>query len=268
MPGILFEVISIMAWLQRLEFVIPEDHTAVFEVALQQAKIDLSKISSLTLGPHCDFLVGCCPNIEILSSNTQHWLRTQRTKSELDWIYDSSRAHFLPMISAASKCPNLSHLVLDNWWTTDTIEAVVVNMPKLQCLDLEGCRYEDGLSKLLPLLSQLTYLRRLSLPEPRYLEIGFRLPEVGSIRCSNRAGMRKYFEAERGKATAKVAKTVFSVCKANLETLWIGGVRVLEVVRAKNGHPVQTKWYLDDAEKADKLTTLDLTSQILLLDGR
>lgn len=256
-----------MGRLQRLEFVIPQDYTAVFEVALQQAKIDLSKISSLTLGPHCDFLVASCPNIEMLSSNTQHWLRTQTAKSELDWIYDSSRKHFLPMISAASKCPNLYHLVLDNWWTIDTIEAVVAAMPNLQTLNLQGCRYEDGLTKLLPLLSRLKYLRHLSLPEPQFLEIGFRLPEIGSIRCSNRAGMRKYFEAERGKVTAKVARTVFSVCKANLETLCIGDVRALEVVRTKNGYPVQTRWYLGDAEKSHP-TALALTSQILMLDGR
>ena len=266
MPRTLFEVMSIMGRLEKLEFVIPQDHTAVFEIALRQVEIDLSQISSLILGPHCDFMVAYCPNIEILSSNTQHWLRAETAKSELDWIFDSSREHFLPMISAASKCPNLFHLVLDNWWTTNTIEAVVATLPNLQSLDLQGCRYEDGLAKLLPLLSHLKYLRCLSLPEPQFLEIGFRLPEVGSIRCSNRAGMRKYFEAERGKATAKVARTVFSVCKENLETLWIGDVRVLEIVRAKNGIPVQTKWYVEAAGKSDS-TALGLTSQILMLDG-
>ena len=255
-----------MRWLKSLEFVIPQDHTVIFNIALQRAKIDLSNISSLTLGPHCEFMGAACPNIETLSSNTQHWRRRKTAQIELNGIYGSSREHFFPMISAASKFPNLSHLVLDDWWTTNVIEAIVVTMRNLQSLSLRGCQYKEGLAKLLPLLSHLKQLRFLSLPEPQFLETAFELPEIGSIRCPNRAGMRKYFEVERGKAMAKVALAVYPVCKGNIETLWIGDTRALEVVRAKNGETLQTKWHLDATKKSDP-TSSNLSSHILLLDG-
>ncbi|KAL8666232.1 MAG: hypothetical protein Q9168_007529 [Polycauliona sp. 1 TL-2023] len=227
----LLATLSRLGSLKKLTLVIPEYHTEVFRTTFQASGSRFPSIHTLVLGPHMDWIIDMCPNVEIISSSGYRWLHT-------DVLGFGESQHCQDFIESAGRAKHLQHFEMYAWWSQEHLVLVHQHMPNIRSLAMPGGRYSDGIKTLLPTLSRFGNLRTLALADISDLGAGF---EPG--RCGNAYmglnGQRWLQEVQRQgiEREKKVAKTVFAAMP-NLEELWMGTHTRARVARSDLGDEI------------------------------
>ena len=100
---------------QKLWLAIPGLYTEVFASRFYAAKLELPNVKTLIVGPYCHFAVSYCPNVRTISVNGYAWRKKRRFEIALP---NRCRA----LLDAARKAPKLTHLILHEWYITETLE--------------------------------------------------------------------------------------------------------------------------------------------------
>ena len=168
LPARFADALRSLTHLRTATLVLPAHHTGPFRAAFFAAKepVMLPSVKTLILGPHMDWIVPACPNLEVLSTHDWRWLH-----SDVDGDY--SRRHSFELIAAARAARHLRHFEMVAWWDLALLGAVVAALPHLPSLAMTGGTYYDRLEILLPLLAELRELDTLALAGVSALGVGF-----------------------------------------------------------------------------------------------
>ncbi|KAJ3538401.1 hypothetical protein NM208_g5921 [Fusarium decemcellulare] len=132
LPGLLADVLSSMAKLEKLEFISTSYQAStvqLFETEFRTRGLVLPTVVSLVLGPNMHFLIDMCPNLRSLDSSKGYpWY--PRMLSE-----GSERNDF---INATKTAPQLEEFGMHMRWNATDLEQVLANMPQIKTLRLNG----------------------------------------------------------------------------------------------------------------------------------
>lgn len=200
---------------RKLTVIVPNYSGTIFKKTFESCGLELPNVRILILNSHLEWLVPMCPNLEVLSTSSVHWL----TSSNGTWPTEQP----FELIKAAGKARNLSYFEMHEDWNIELLQAVLRSMPNIQSLAMPGRRYHDGIETLLPTLSQFRHLRTLSLSGPAGLDVGF----DGGPTCGNAffgpggAEYQRQVEEESRRAVLYVGTMVFRTLDG-LEHLYVG----------------------------------------------
>ncbi|KAE9374917.1 hypothetical protein N431DRAFT_405980 [Stipitochalara longipes BDJ] len=156
------DVLESMTNLETLNWGIRQGETHFFEEAFKLRNLTLSSVKNLAPGPFSEYLVGMCPNLEILENGGG--------------------------IQAAGSAPKLKRFAMvarDKGWTPSLVSEVIKYMPQIESLGLFGylgepplyTGYDTGdsgkLKAIVDMLTELKNLTHLDLPESYELGLGF-----------------------------------------------------------------------------------------------
>ena len=230
----LADVLRKLERIHDLTLNIPEYHTEVFRKAFQKTNVTLPCVKTLVLGPHMDWVIAMCPNVERISSGG-NWLH-----SNVDGDY--KHRHSFELVRSAGTASNLKHLEVFEWWSEEHLDWVLQYTPWIESLAMPGGNYSSSIRKLLPTLSRLTNLKSLVLADASSLHVGFDPPGCGN--CYMGPGGEQYrlqVAAEGRRATERVARTVFARLRT-LKELWVGDYSKAVVVRTASGAVEEVVW--------------------------
>lgn len=204
-----------MKRLEKLTLGIPEFHTEVFRKTFEEANVSFSSVRALVLGPHLDWVIALCPNIESIATHDWRWLCSDG---------DCAHRHSWDLIVSARRAKTLLHFEMRAWWSLERLEAVYRHMSEIQSLAMPGgCNYE-GIEILLPVLGRFSQqLTSLSLAEVGSLGVGYNSPGCGNPFLGRRD--QTFWRQEQSKARVvrkRVAIMVYTKLPG-LKELWIGG---------------------------------------------
>ena len=107
----LASLVNSLPSLEKLALIIlPDDTSSICARSFKAAKVVLSRVTTLIVGEHCEFLVGMCPNVRVISAkdltswNTPIWYREN----------ENAVSKFCKVIRPAHK---LVHLEIKAFWT-------------------------------------------------------------------------------------------------------------------------------------------------------
>ena len=215
LPSNLATGIMSLSMLSSLTLNMPEYRTSVFQRAFERREFSLPKLDTLVLGPHMEWIIRMCPNVQIISTAGFGWLH-----SDVDGDY--SRRHSTELIRAAGKAEKLKHFEMHEFWERRFLWAIRAAMPRLSSFAMPGGRYNQGLTELLPVLKRFKCLKTLALSDVVNLDVGFYPPGCGNAYLE--PGGDEYLKSIQSRARG-VSETVASLVLTEMECLeavWIG----------------------------------------------
>ena len=226
-PQKFLEVLTSLTNLEKLTLIIPEYHTEIFRTTFQKANTSFPSVRTLVLGPHMDWVIAMCPNVERISTHDWRWLH-----SNVDGQY--SHQHSTDLINSAGQATNLRHFDMSEWWTLAQLENVHHAMPGISSLAMTGGMYNDRLEVLLPMLSRFQNLTSLVLAPAFNLHVGFDPPMCGNAfdGPDGEAYLQQVIE-EGKEADEKVVRMVYGMLP-RLEKLWVGDHFKASLSRSKS----------------------------------
>lgn len=235
LPARLASVLLAFQKLQKLVLVIPEHHTEAFRRAFEAGTRSFPGIRTLVLGPHVEWIVPMCPNVEVISTHDRRWLRS-------DYYRDADRRHSLALIKAAGRAEKLRRFDMTECWDKWLVLATRESMPDLRSLAMLGDRYTDGLRQLLPHLIQFRKLRTLALADISALGIGYTAPRCGNaLMGPSGDAARREAAKRRQEHIVHTVEMLFGRLKG-LEELWIGDKQKATIVRSADGGKGEIVW--------------------------
>lgn len=218
--------------LEKLVLNLPPLHIRAFRKGFKNNSIQLPSVRTLILGPHTEWIISMCPNVEVISTSGNNWLH-----SNVDG--DHSHRHSFDLVRAAGHAKKLRHFEMMEWWRTEYISAILNEMPDIESLAMPGGSYAEGIATMLPILTQFCRLRMVVLADAAELHVRFRrrysrvcLPPH-RVELIDTEGMR---EAEQD-----VAQMVFGSMK-DLEELWVGNHSKATISRRVTGSIEAISW--------------------------
>ena len=92
----LANLLGAMPQLEKLVFVVPEYHCALFEEAVRHANSVMPSVEALIVGPYCEFMIAASPSVTTISTSGRRWLHSDRA-CESGW----NKNHSMKLIQAA-----------------------------------------------------------------------------------------------------------------------------------------------------------------------
>ncbi|KAL8870383.1 MAG: hypothetical protein Q9174_003561 [Haloplaca sp. 1 TL-2023] len=231
MPDVLSQSLAQMTNLQKLTLFIPEHHTKGFQRSFGTSTVIFPNIQTLVLGPHLEWIVAKCPNVEVISTCDYRWLH---------WNADGKNKdrHHMDLIKAAARAKRLRHFEMHDEWSSARLEDVCQTMPSIQILGMPSGAQHYGIEALLPNLGRFRDVKILVLTDAHLLKVGFHPPWCGNVYMGpNGQRVRELVKAQRLEAKARVANMVFATIQS-LETLWIGDFSKASVARTHCGNEI------------------------------
>lgn len=231
----LLEVLSNLKSLKKLTSNVPENHMEIFRTTFQKANASFPSIQNLILGPHTDWVVAMCPNVETISTDDWRWLHSNVGGQ---WGHQ----HSTDLINSAGRAANLRHFEMTEWWTPAQLEQVYHMMPWISSLAMTDNTYGDGLEDLLPTLSRFQNLTSLVLADAINLHVGFNPPLCGNVYDGPHGEALLQEVIEEGKeADKKVARMIYDILP-KLEELWVGDHSKASLSRSKSAEDDDISW--------------------------
>ena len=242
-PTRLLKVLSSLKKLEKLTLILPEYHTEVFRTTFQKANASFANVQILVLGPHKDWVIAMCSNVETVSTHDWRWLH-----SNVDGRY--KHQHSTDLIKSAGRATNPRHFEMIEWWTLAQLESVYHAMPGISSLAMTVGSYGDGIESLLPTLSHFRNLTSLVLADAFSLHVGFDPLMCGNVYDgpNGEAYLQQVIEEEK-EADEKVAKMVYARIPM-LKELWIGDDSKATLSRNMSAEDKQIFWAYHTRVKA------------------
>ena len=231
MTDVLFQNLSKMMNLHKLTLLIPGHHTKVFQRSFETSKINFTNIRTLVLGPHLDWMIAKCPNVEVISTSDYRWMR-----SYVDGKHYDQRS--TDLIRAAGQAKYLQHFEMHDEWSNPRLNQVCQTMPSIRILAMPSASQHYHIESLLPILGQFRNLKILVLEDAQFLKVGFEPSWCGNVYMGPGAQRAREFARRQGiDANTRVANMVFATV-LTLEILWVGDVSRATVTRTHFGNEI------------------------------
>lgn len=222
-PGLLDTLLSLIK-LKNLTLVIPDYHTDIFRTTFEASSASFQSVRTLVLGPHMDWIIAKCPNVEVISTCGWRWLHSAGNCKY-------NHQHSTDLIEAAGKAKRLRHIETYDYLSEARLKAVYQVIARIESLAIPLGRYQNGIETLLPTLSRFGNLKTLALAHAADLKVGFNPPYCDAAYFGPNGQMiRKWVEKKRVDAGERVAQMAFAMLPA-LEELWLGDSSRATVVR-------------------------------------
>ncbi|KAL8850393.1 MAG: hypothetical protein Q9221_004625 [Calogaya cf. arnoldii] len=220
----LIDTLSSLSKLKNLSLIIPDHHTEIFRTTFEASSASFQSVRTLVLGPHMDWIIAKCPNVEVISSCGWRWLRSNVNGKD-------GQQHITDLIEAAGRAKHLRHFEMYDRWSDARVKAVYQSMTGIESLAMPGAHQQDSVETLLPILSRFRDLRTLALANAWDLGVGFNPPICGNVYFGpDGQRVREAVKRERVEAEKRVAQMAFTMLP-KLEELWIGDSSRATVVR-------------------------------------
>ena len=223
-----------MTKLEKATLILPSYHTEPFRKAFEEAEVTLPSVKTLILGPHMDWIVSMCPDVETVSTHDWRWGHTN-----VDGNYN--QRHSFDLIKAAGRAEKLQHFELGQTLDAKLSQAMLESIPNISSLAITSgmSGYSDSIEHYLPTFSKFTNLTTLTTAGSFSLGVGFDPPWCGNAYMGPGGDkLSQQVEEEGHQADLKVARMLFSACP-KLELLWIGDHARGTVVRDGDGGVVK-----------------------------
>ena len=248
-PRMLASSLLALPKVAKLVLDMPVYHTTFFQKAFKDRAVVLPDVETLVQGPYMEWIVAMCPNVEIIAPSGSEWPHTN---------VDGNFKHRLSfdLIEAAGRADKLRHFELYEYWDLTHLWAIRKAMPAIKSLGMPGGRYNDGITKLLPILAHVHNHGHLVLPSAISLRYGFNPPGSGNVYMGpiGHASLEQVAEEMR-EATVRVVNMVF--CKlTRLTELWIGDDSKATVSRTPDGSISDITWSYEIRQRPNGGSTL------------
>ncbi|KAH9903834.1 hypothetical protein F4778DRAFT_101058 [Xylariomycetidae sp. FL2044] len=240
------DVLTRMTSLETLHWGVRAQDARYFEAPFRERGLVLPSVRTLEPGPLAHYLVGMCPGLEALEISkgcVYSW-------RESSWRTHGPEDPVFSLIRAGASARNLTRFAVDaghRGWTPALLQDLVVAMPGLRSLGLEGqLRFEytyrelweftaSTLESCLDILTGLRNLTHLDLPQTSDLDLGwYGGPWCGNAYDDDHNGDFERSVVREGVEVLEKAADVVLQHLPGLEGLSIGA-RQINITRSENG---------------------------------
>jgi hypothetical protein len=113
---LLAKLLATIAHLNKLVLVVPEFHVDAFETAFRDINLIFPEVTTVVVGPYCDFVLPMVPNVSTVATNGWQWLHSKRAVSL------QHREHTTRIVAAAAKLKALKRFESMEWWTDSQVK--------------------------------------------------------------------------------------------------------------------------------------------------
>ena len=233
----LSRMLPTLTTLRTLQLHIPDKQIGKFRKDMLKSGLRLPGIRSLRLGPRMDFMVSLCPNVESIANTEQGWRTVRYSEAE----FSAPGSHGKVFVFAAGFAKHLCRFELYDSWTTEQLQFVHENIPRLQSLAMHGELSRQTPEEFLPILRTFRNLKTLVLPPVEDLSVGlfrnFNVCGNGFMGPEGRKA-REEMQRRRDQELLELARHTAVMIFQNLpllERLWIGGRRLFTPAFTSSG---------------------------------